>query len=245
MDNWLALDYAGPRLQLFGPAHLAAVLATLFAIVALWVTLKRGVPPRTRERLRWSLFGLCALSQLLWDAWQIAVGFWTLSYSLPLHICTLSVVLCAVMLATRNYLLYQILYFWGWAGATQALLTPDVLFGFPHIAYWIFFVSHASIFLALVFMTFAYGYRPTWRSLLLAFVAVNLLMLPVGLVNWLTGANYMFIARPPGAASLLDFLGPWPLYLLAVQPIALLAFVLCYLPWLVADRRRRPKPQTA
>jgi hypothetical integral membrane protein (TIGR02206 family) len=143
------------------------------------------------------------------------------------------------MLATRSSLLYQILYFWGWAGATQALITPDVLYGFPHLAYWVFFISHASIFLALVFMTVAYGYRPTWRSLLIAYVAVNLLMIPVGIVNWLTGANYMFIARPPAAASLLDYLGPWPQYLIVVQPIAFFVFVICYLPWAIADRNAR------
>lgn len=237
MNNWLARDYNGPALQLFGPAHLGALATIVLAVVGLWLTLRRGVSPRASEAIRWTLCGLCLLSQLSWDAWQRAVGIWQVSYSLPLHICTLSVVLCALMLATRSYALYQVLYFWGWAGATQALLTPDVLYGFPHLAYWIFFSSHASIYLALVYMTVTYRYRPTWRSLLIAFVAVNLLMIPVGLVNWLTGANYMFIARPPGAVSLLDLLGPWPWYLLAVQPIALLVFVLCYLPW--AFRRNR------
>jgi hypothetical integral membrane protein (TIGR02206 family) len=239
MNDWLARDYSGPPLQFFGPAHLAALFATFLAICTLWLTLQRGVSPRTREWLRWGLFSLCLFSQLAWDAWQLSVGIWRVSYSLPLHICTLSVVLCAIMLATRSSLLYQILYFWGWAGATQAMLTPDILYGYPHLAYWIFFVSHASIFLSLVFMTVAYEYRPTWRSLLIAFLAVNLLMIPVGLVNWLTGANYMFIARPPAAASLLDYLGPWPIYLLVVQPIALLVFVVCYLPWIVVDRRVR------
>jgi hypothetical integral membrane protein (TIGR02206 family) len=243
MNDWLARDYSGPPLQFFGPAHLGALAAIGLAVAALWLTLRRGVSPQASAAIRWSIVALCLISQLGWDAWQLTVGIWRVSYSLPLHICTLSVLLSALMLATRSYLLYQLLYFWGWAGATQALITPDILFGFPHLAYWVFFISHASIYLALVYMTVTYQYRPTWRSLLLAFVAVNLLMIPVGLVNWLTGANYMFIARPPAAASLLDLLGPWPTYLLAVQPIALLVFVICYLPWLgrTKDERREIK----
>jgi hypothetical integral membrane protein (TIGR02206 family) len=62
----------------------------------------------------------------------------------------------------------------------------------------------------------------------------------VGLVNWLIGSNYMFIAHPPETASLIDVLGPWPWYLLSLEGIAVVVFLLLYLPYLFIDLRRKP-----
>jgi uncharacterized membrane protein YwaF len=44
-------------------------------------------------------------------------------------------------------------------------------------------------------------------------------MIFVGLVNWAIGSNYMFIARKPDTPSLIDVLGPWPLYIIWLEPI--------------------------
>ncbi|MFV9506233.1 MAG: TIGR02206 family membrane protein [Oscillochloridaceae bacterium umkhey_bin13] len=231
---------SGEPFILFGPSHILA----LVAVIAISFAVALGTPrlgPRGQQWLRWSLAVFCLSNTIAWDLWQRAHGIWSIAYSLPLHLCTLSVPLAAIMLATRNYKLYQLLYFWGFAGATQAMLTPDLQASghdFPHFVYLIFWTSHGCIWWAVLFAGAAWGYRPTWRSIGLVFVITNLIMLLVGLVNWLTGGNYMFIARTPDYASLLDFFGPWPWYILVVQLIALVLFVLLYLPYAWRDRRR-------
>ena len=43
--------------------------------------------------------------------------------------------------------------------------------------------------------------------------------------------NFAFASRPPENPSLIDYLGPWPLYLFAMQGIALVLFLLLALPF--------------
>jgi hypothetical integral membrane protein (TIGR02206 family) len=99
--------------------------------------------------------------------------------------------------------------------------------------------------LAAVFMTAVQGLRPYWRSLLRVFVVMNIYMVFVFMVNSLIGSNYLFIMRPPDTPSLIDMLGPWPWYILALEAIGLLTCVLLYLPFAVKDWRAQRAIQPA
>ncbi len=43
----------------------------------------------------------------------------------------------------------------------------------------------------------------------------------VGIVDGLTGADYMFLRKPPGEWTLLRLLGPWPWYVVSAAAVAL------------------------
>jgi len=209
LSQYLGLTPPGPPFVIFSAQHLIAIVAVIAAALAVALAARR-LPPRPREALRWGLAAFCVINWLGWDVWQLANGIWAPAYSLPIQLCTLSVPVAALMLARRSAQIFEVLYFWCFAGATQALLTPDLQgtgYSFPHFRYWIFFTSHGSIYLAVAFAAAAWGFRPTWRSLPRAFLATNLLLAFVGLANWLTGGNYMFIARKPEYPTLIDALG--------------------------------------
>jgi hypothetical integral membrane protein (TIGR02206 family) len=53
--------------------------------------------------------------------------------------------------------------------------------------------------------------------------------------NALTGGNYMFLSERPDTASLLDYMGPWPWYILGGGLLALGMFAVLDIPF----RRRR------
>ena len=51
------------------------------------------------------------------------------------------------------------------------------------------------------------------------------------IVNTILGTNFAFASRPPDNPSLIDHLGPWPVYLFAMQGLALIVFLLLALPF--------------
>jgi hypothetical integral membrane protein (TIGR02206 family) len=53
----------------------------------------------------------------------------------------------------------------------------------------------------------------------------------VGLFDWLTDANYMFLAAVPRHTSLLSVLGPWPWYIVSAAGIALLLLLILDAPF--------------
>lgn len=162
-----------------------------------------------------------------------------LSHILPLHMCGASVFLVPIMLVTRSFALFEILYFWGIGGATVSLVTPDVSFPFPHFLTITFFTSHTLIIVGVLYGMIYYGLRPTAWSVPKVLLITALYAAAIALLNLLLKANYLYICEKPAGLSILDFLGPWPWYLFGMAIITIFVFVLLYLPCLILDLARK------
>jgi hypothetical integral membrane protein (TIGR02206 family) len=239
MDLFFAKDFPGEPFVLFSTQHLIAI--AVFALVILLLVVKRNnLSEKARVRIRYTLAGLLILNEISWHGWNYATGQWTIQTMLPLHLCSVFVFLSAFMLVSRNYRVYEFAYFLGIAGAVQPIFTPDLgIYSFPHLRYFQVFISHGSIVAAAVYMTLVEGYRPTWGSFARALFWTNAYMAFVGLVNMLLGSNYLFIAHKPETASLIDVLGPWPWYILSLEAIGLVFFLILYLPFALRDLAAR------
>ncbi|MDQ0255100.1 putative integral membrane protein (TIGR02206 family) [Evansella vedderi] len=208
-------------------AHLSVLLFFLLTLV--WLYVYRNKP--YMSKVRWILFGVLVFTEIALITWTITNGFWDIRYNLPLHLCTISLFLSAYMLLTKNYRIFEVLYFFGLGGAIQAMLTPDLTYTFPHFRFFHFFIAHIAIILAVLYMVWIFKYTVTIGSLIKSFIVLNGLALIAFSVNQLTGANYMFLARKPQGPSMLDWLGPYPWYILSLQLIVLVIFFLLYLPF--------------
>ena len=76
---------------------------------------------------------------------------------LPLHVCGMSAILSVVVLFTRNRLAYELVYFWGLAGATNAVVTPALDAGWPEFHFIQYYISHCGIVVTAVLMTWGLG----------------------------------------------------------------------------------------
>ena len=158
-------------------------------------------------------------------------GALTWEYSLPLDLCSLVLILCFISLLCPNRFLIEAVYFLGLGGVPQALATPDLANGFPSVEFILFFWGHGASLATITFLIMSRDFRPGRHSILRMMMAVNFYALAIGTVDAVSGWNYGYLCRKPSAPSLLDYLGPWPWYLLSLELIALLTFLILCLPW--------------
>jgi len=223
---------------LFGPTHLLTIAAMCIMGGVIVYGSNRWISPDRRKYVAVSL-GLFMLAQEVLDrCLHHYLGHEAWRNVLPFHLCGMSVVLTVILFITRKRPVYDLLYFWGLAGAGMAILTPDIQFAFPHILNLTYFWSHALIIVGVAFMTVNYGYRPYFKSFLRALVLTNVYLVLVIPINIALGTNYLYMCEKPKEATLVDLLGPWPWYILGLEAIGTALFFLMYTPYLVADLLR-------
>jgi len=238
MDQFFAADYSGPAFEFMSATHIGAL--AFLVLLNLFLIRYRHADDKTKGSIRWLLALILWGNEFAWHYWNYAVGRWTIQSMLPLHLCSLLVWTGALMLVTKNYRIYEFMYFMGIGGAIQALATPDLgIYGFPHFRFFQTFISHGLIITSAIYMTVVEGFRPTWKSMLRVVIWMNLYAAAVYFINSSIGSNYLMINYKPDTPSLLDLLPPWPIYILYMEMIGVITILLLYLPFVIKDWRNR------
>ena len=124
---------------------------------------------------------------------------WTLKSNLPIHLCSVSALICCFIGFTKkNQLLYEFLFYAGIIGGLLSILTPQItLYNEYYFFYIMFYFKHASIIAIPLFMRYGLNMKLTKFSWLKVFGLVNLLLLFVLPINALIDSNYLYVSRPP------------------------------------------------
>ena len=95
------------------------------------------------------------------------------------------------MLITRAQRVYGVVYFWGLGGTTQALLTPDLVQGFPSAACLLFFLGHGLVIVGVLYPTIVVGLRPYPASIVRVAVLSSALAGAVFFLNLWLGTDFL------------------------------------------------------
>ena len=160
--------------------------------------------------------------------------------SVPLRLTDLATVAAAYALWSQRQWAYALTYYWGLVLSTQALITPVLKSpDFPHYQFLAFWAIHLLVVWAAIYLTWGRTLRPEWRSYRIAVVVTVVWAAVTFTFNSIAGTNYGFINKKPATATLLDLLGPWPVYVLTAATLILIVWALMTLPW--QRTRRHPK----
>lgn len=244
------------RMQPYGIEHALVLALTAVLIVALPIAVRRAKDAARVERWLRRAGWAMLIATLLWLAWGMLPANWDVDESLPFHFSDALRITTGIALITRSGWAIVVSYFWGLTLNLQAVLTPDLnYFQVPALEFAMYWLLHLAALLAPVVLVWGLGYRPTWSGYGTAF-ALTVGWAGVALVaNAVTGANYGYLSRGPVGPSILDALGPWPVYILWEAVLIAVVWALMTWPWTlgrhtasapIADRlalvRRRRQP---
>jgi hypothetical integral membrane protein (TIGR02206 family) len=187
------------------------------------------------------------LAVLLVAAFAVALAYKLIrpdiQTSVPLQLCDIAELTAAYALWSQRHWAFVLGYYWGLVLSSQALITPDVgtpqegAPDFPHHLFLTFFTLHVLVVWAAIYLTWGRRMRPQWRDYRFAILVTVIWVAFTFTFNAVTGTNYGYLNRKPPTASLLDVLGPWPIYLLFEIAIVLLVWALMTWPWQRAQRK--------
>ena len=225
----------------FGTDHLLAILvvAAVAACLPIFVRVCTSASAQ-----RWIALAI-GVSLPVYECVKILVRVqlydYRLAEQLPFHLCSLALFLVAFMLIRRNYLAFEIAYFWALGATLQAVLTPDIREGFPSLAFVTFFIGHGLVIVGVIYAVVVFRFRPTLASIGKTAIATLAYMPIAAAINSLLDTNFLYLSHKPGQASVIDYLGPWPWYIGSLVMIGIVTCMVLYLPFALTGYRHRQR----
>ena len=223
------LNVAKREFTPYGPSHWAVLAVFAIGSAALvWVGRRQS---ESQARILRRV--LAALTAAIYGAELVYLLLPpTIATSVPLRLTDLATVTAAYALWSQRHWASALTYYWGLVLSTQALASP-VLYApdFPQYQFLAFWAIHLLVVWAAIYLTWGRGVRPQWRSYRIAVIATLVWAAVTFAFNKIAGTNYGFLNRKPATATLLDVLGPWPLYIPIAGVVIVIVWAFMTWPW--------------
>jgi hypothetical integral membrane protein (TIGR02206 family) len=231
-----------PAFEVFGTQHLVTLLLCAAAIY-LYPKFFQNKDEAKQILGGKILAGIMILHMITKPIYDVLLFELPWKEEFPLHMCDFSMLAMIVYLLKQNApkILFHCAYFWGICGATMAMATPDLEYGFPHGEYSPFFWGHSLILLAVFYVLMVRKERPILKDILKVIGVTLVLLIFVYIANLLIGppANYWYLVARPVDGTLMDYFPDPPLHLIGTIPLAIFLFYIAYLPLQIKDRLKK------
>lgn len=234
----------------FTLAHILPILIAVGIIILIY-RFRDGIRDMKREKsLRYILAFTLIVCEMSYF-WRL-VGVQALEPNpvdhLPITVCGWAAIFASYMVIGKSQTLFDICYFWTFAGSTFALITPTVITytGPTRYRYYQFWAEHLVGYIAIFYMIFVHKMRPNKKSIVKAYAGIVVLAAIAYFANQIIGpgANYLFMAKPEDTPSVLDILPPnFALRLAVMAAVITVLFLVAYLPWFITDAKAKKQAE--
>ncbi|MDG1714426.1 TIGR02206 family membrane protein [Lacinutrix sp.] len=218
--------------------HIIPIIITVILSIILIRFSNRKLNQKQQEQVFKALGFFVSYTVLVFHLHLIFKGNYNIATDLPLFLCSFMALFIFIFTNSRKYWLFEILLFWIIAGTSQAVVTPDIPFGFPSFDYFRYWIAHLGLLVIIFYAIFVLKMRPTWKSMFKSFLALQLYAIIIFGINYILNGNYFYLNKKPNSASALDYLGEWPIYLLTIEAILIPYFFIIYLPFFLTKKRK-------
>jgi hypothetical integral membrane protein (TIGR02206 family) len=214
-------------MQQWSGVHVVVLLLTA-AVSALLVAVARRQSATAATAILRRTLALLILAAYVAEHLTYAVrGLWSPEVNLPLHLTdAVTLLSIAALWRPEHPLVVELVYFWALSASLQAVMTPDLGHAFPDPLFLTYFVTHSGAIIAACLLVFGERRAPRRGAVPRAYAVTAAFAVVAALGSVASGGNYMYLRRKPVNDSLLDLMGPWPVYVLVGAVLALALFVL-------------------
>jgi len=219
----------------YGNSHIAVLF---FSVVLLALVLVASQRLSYCQNL---LIGRCltlilALSVVVYTIFELALGRFAIANDLPLSLCNLFALLAPFALWNPKHKYFEPIYFLVMAGTFQAIVTPDLYYDYPAYEFFKYWITHVGLVLLMIHYMVCFALYPTAMGILKTFGWLNVYVVVLLPINYILDANYFYLIEKPINPSVLDFFGPWPVYILVAEILVMGFFAIAMIPVFLAKK---------
>lgn len=186
--------------------------------------------------IKWTLFTTLVLCEVSFHLWLIVTNQWEVA-DLPLQLCSLSTFLSLFLFLKPNQKVFNLLFFIGLLPAILSMVTPDIVYQFPHFRFLKYFLHHSIIPFAVLYFILFEGYRVPRKAVFTSYLSLNVIAVAIFFLNRLLDTNFFFLASPSETETLLSFFGSGIMYYVSLEIAAIIVFIITYIPMGILQKR--------
>lgn len=221
---------AHDRVQILSLEHILPIVIAVFFAVFLF-RFAKTLSVIKQQRLVHCIAIFISLVVIVFHVFYMITSDYNFRTDLPLYLCSLLGILIPIFTYYRKYWMFEILVFWIIAGTLQGVLTPDIAIGFPSFDFFRYWIVHLGLLIVIFYFIVVFKLKPKFKSVFKSILALQVYVLLMVTINYVLDANYSYLNEKPMSASILDYFGEWPIYILVCQLILIPFFLIIYLPF--------------
>ena len=199
-------------LELFDIYHQVAIVLSFSFIIFLLLLSNQIRTDRRAIVIKYLIF-FTFIQEIIDYLGRIQFNGLSLEKDLPLHLCHYGLFMGLFSLYKKNQFCFEFTFLIGIPSALLAIITPDMNDYNNWTNYVTFFIHHSLIIVFPLWNIFVDKLSLRKFSIFYSSFFCIIMIIPVGLVCWITGGNYMYLRKAPAVNNPLLF-GDWPFYIL-------------------------------